>query len=136
SLRPSLSVGLWPGGALYARGDVPLAWSREFQPGGAFEHSRTPIRIDQALLFQTFSLPWGIVGLAGLGLYRPGAPGGVLELGWQFAELHRFKLQASYAVFPDRQTSLASALAGYRFYLPVLDSALDLKAGQFLYGDR
>jgi hypothetical protein len=142
SLRPEATLTLWPGAALDAQADLPLAWTSNLDDGQAFASFRHSARLDHALLYQEFALAPGLYALVGAGAWSQS--GGALgQLAWVSASgMHRLELLGGITAtrgsveLGNYVAGVNSGLATYRFQWAPLGLNATVTAGTFAAGDN
>jgi hypothetical protein len=140
SARPEARVPLWAGSMVYARWDVPFAWSDAFGDQGPLRLRRPGARLDHALLYQALPLAPGLTLLAGGGVYRATSAGALGELAWTpgAGEL-ALSVRGAYTreVEGRRSGDLHQSLvASARYRFAPLDLVAKVSAGRFYENDR
>jgi hypothetical protein len=136
SLKPDLYVNLWKGGALNARADIPLSWSRNYNDGKRFRAERHESRLDRLMLFQAVKPSSTVLAVLGAGYVLPDSYGTANELLWTPGNgNHQFKFSQVYTR-GDNGGDREEYLGSYRYYFSPLDLYLQGTGGKFLTRDR
>lgn len=136
SIRPELTVALWRGASVYARWDVPFAWTSNFNEGKVLAPYKGGPRLDYGLLYQAIPIVPKLTALVGAGVFRIDSAGLTGELLYTPGSgAHAFGLQGA-VTRSNRGETRESLTASYRFTLAPLDAVFRVQAGQFYFGDR
>lgn len=140
SLAPDFQASLWPGAVMNYRGDLPLAWTRNYSGTGPFGGPGTTSPSLQRIWFsQDLPLADGLLAQVGGGAYSQQAQGLMGDLMWTPGTgRNRFTLKAAHfqntGALPGPDARVG--LAGYRAFLPGLNAYVEATAGQFLNNDH
>jgi hypothetical protein len=136
SLIPDLQTSLWRGALLNYRWDIPVAWSRTYGPGGAFDTKGTTYNLDRIWVAQVIPLAPGLAAQVGGGRYDVGTNGAMGDLMWTSATgQNRLTLKAAQFRVTD-QPDLRVALGAYRYYFAPLETYMEGTAGRFYNNDK
>jgi len=136
SLMADWKLELWPGGALNARWDQPVAWSDDFRKGGVFETKGTVGRLDRVMLMQAVPLLPGLITQFSAGQYLYRSHGWMNETVWiPGSGQHQFQITGGQFRVSDDAVSKV-LLGSYRLYLPRWDAVLEATGGSFYNRDQ
>jgi hypothetical protein len=136
SLVPDLQTNLWPGAVLNYQWNIPLVWTRNYEPGAPFGSEGTQYSLERAWLSQVLPVAPGLMAQLGGGIYEEQTRGFMGDLLWSpGAGQHRFWLKAA-EFQTSGQANQRVALGDYRYYFQPLNTFLEATAGRFYNGDR
>jgi len=137
SLRPDSYLQLWPGASLRLLVDIPLAWSDDYDTGGAFNRTDNNSPTLERILFNQAWHPLrGVLTLFSAGQFRDELYGGINETVWSAPDgRHQLRLKAG--VFEAENENRYSSLLGtYRYDWSEAAIQFEGTAGRFYGGDE
>jgi hypothetical protein len=137
SLRPDNYLQLWPGASLRLLVDIPVAWSDDYEPGGAFNSTDNNAPTLERILFNQAWHPLrGVLTLFSVGQFREELVGGINETVWSAPDgRHQLRLKAG--LFEAENAARHSSLLGtYRYDWPETAMQFEGTAGRFFEGDK
>ena len=142
TLQPELQLPLWTGATVSVLGELPIAWTDEYERGG-FRPDRPRVRLLHALVYQAVRLPLPATALLGAGVVPPdprlpvqdaeARPGALGELIFAPHDVIRFRIQGALSRSEGRLVD--SEIGSLRVRLP-LDAFVEGAAGKFFEGSR
>ncbi len=135
SLKPELYWHLWPGAAVGARWDIPVAWSDDFDTDGLFA-SDNEATLEQVLFHQALPLAPNLMVLASAGQYYTDFRGGFGEVAWTPGNgNHRFRVRGGIFDVEGEREQREVLLGSYRYYLDAFDLSFEATYGQYMARD-
>jgi hypothetical protein len=139
SIKPDFYLNTWKGAVLNARGDIPVAWSENFDNGKIFRKYRENSRFERLMLFQAVRVTPTVMASLGAGMILKDIYGTLNEVMWTPGDgTHRFRTKLGYAEDRERETNNKKHnsdqkvyLASYRYYCNPLDTYLEGTGGRF-----
>jgi hypothetical protein len=123
---------LWKGAALGARGDVPVAWSENFDNGKLFRNVRQDPTFERLMAFQAVKIFPTVMASVGAGMILKDTYGTLNELMWIPGNgEHRFRVKVGYWEHRNHDSGDEVALGSYRYYFAPLATYAEVTGGKF-----
>ncbi|MCZ4253778.1 YjbH domain-containing protein [Pseudoalteromonas shioyasakiensis] len=137
-LRAELDVPLWQGGGIKVTGQTILDESSDFEDNGAFDNYSLDEGIVNAMLHQTFALPYGFYNQTQIGFYKDyfDYKAIINETAWLSPEgRHKVSAKIAYFDYADYRASREYETLTYQYNWVEQDITLHATAGKYFYGD-
>ena len=137
-LRAELDVPLWQGGGIKVTGQTILDESSDFEDNGVFDNYSLDEGIVDAMLHQTFALPFGFYNQTQIGFFKSyfDYKAIINETAWLSPEgRHVVSAKIAYFDYADYRASREYETLTYQYNWVERDITLHATAGQYFYGD-
>ncbi|KTG22356.1 hypothetical protein AUR67_03780 [Pseudoalteromonas sp. XI10] len=137
-LRAELDVPLWQGGGIKVTGQTILDESSDFEDNGVFDNYSLDEGIVNAMLHQTFALPYGFYNQTQIGFFKDyfDYKAIINETAWLSPEgRHKVSAKIAYFDYADYRASREYETLTYQYNWVEQDITLHATAGKYFYGD-
>ena len=137
-LRAELDVPLWQGGGIKVTGQTILDESSDFEDNGVFDSYSLDEGVVNAMLHQTFALPYGFYNQTQVGFFKDyfDYKAIINETAWLSPEgRHQVSAKLAYFDYADYRASREYQTLSYQYNWVEQDITLHATAGNYFYGD-
>ena len=137
-LRAELDVPLWQGGGIKVTGQTILDESSDFEDNGVFDNYSLDEGVVNAVLHQTFALPYGFYNQTQIGFYKDYFDYKTIinETAWLSPEgRHVVSAKIAYFDYADYRASREYETLTYQYNWVEQDITFHATAGKYFYGD-
>lgn len=137
-LRAELDVPLWQGGGIKVTGQTILDESSDYEDNGVFDNYSLDEGIVNAMLHQTFALPYGFYNQTQIGFFKDyfDYKAIINETAWLSPEgRHKVSAKVAYFDYADYRASREYETLTYQYNWVEQDITFHATAGKYFYGD-
>ena len=137
-LRAELDVPLWQGGGIKVTGQTIIDETSDFEDNGVFDNYSLDEGVVNAVLHQTFKLPYGFYNQTQIGFYKDyfDYKAIINETAWLSPEgRHIVSAKVAYFDYADYRASREYETLTYQYNWVEQDITFHATAGKYFYGD-
>lgn len=137
-LRAELDVPLWQGGGIKVTGQTIIDESSDFEDNGVFDNYSLDEGVVNAVLHQTFALPYGFYNQTQIGFFKDYFDYKTIinETAWLSPEgRHVISAKIAYFDYADYRASREYETLTYQYNWVEQDITFHATAGKYFYGD-